>query len=117
MRPYKKIWIVLLTAALFAGCATMPSPETMNQKIAYAKATATGINTSVVQLLNADIITLDDAIRYRDMVRRVRTLLDAAGNYTVLGEQALAASSWTDANQMLLEINGILVERAQKEAR
>jgi len=114
MKKNKKIIVGLLLALIFAGCATMPTPKTTGQKIAYAKATVTGINTSIIQLLNADAITLDEAKKYRDTTGRIRILLNAADNYLSLGEQALAADSWADANQLLLEINGILLERAQR---
>jgi len=119
MFKLRKITLLLLVILMIGGysCATTPVPQTINQKIAYSKATVIGLNNSIVQLLNAKIITLDEAKKYRNITRKVRALLNATDNYISLGEIALATKSWSEVNQILLELNKILLEKAQTEKK
>jgi len=110
----QKRWMMFAAAMFIGACATMPAPKTINQKIAYAKATGEGLNRSIAQLLTSDIITVETAIKYRDMAVKARGILATAERYAALGDSALAIKSWEEANVLLLELNGILLEQAQR---
>ena len=107
-----KNWFMFAVIMFLSACMTMPAPKTVNQKIAYAKATGEGLNKSIVQLLNTDIITVDDAKRYRNEAVKVRIFLESAETYSSIGKNALAIDSWEKANTLLLDLNGILLDRA-----
>lgn len=55
--------LILVLAAAFSGCAQLglPTPQTMNEKIAAAQGSVTQVRSSATQLLVAKKITSTDA--------------------------------------------------------
>lgn len=97
-----KSWIVslvlILTACTSLGLAT---PETFNQRLAYAYGTATSVRLVAADLLKAGTITVDNAKDVQSKVDAARTSLDAAKVASGAGDLSTAESKLSTAKAVL----------------
>jgi len=110
--------LIAVSAVLFiTSCVggSILAPKTTEQRVEYARATQRGLNEGILQLSRSNLITSDQLKYFYAKSVRAKNTLDAADNYLKLGEEVLAAESWDKANLLLIELNNLLLEQAQKE--
>ena len=96
-----------------SACATIPVPQSPAQKIAYVKATLSGLNNSAVQLLQTGQIDVQTAKDYEKRALEAKEIISLAEKALAIGDNAGAMSQWELANRVLIELNQYLLERSQ----
>jgi len=100
---YKRQILALVAGvALLAGCATLPSPETNSQRLAYAEAQVTAIANSAATLYEAGV--LKDAER-----DAILSQLDSANTALDTAWIALRNGNLDTVNDVLLTVDRSLL--------
>ena len=106
-----KIPVVFVMLLFLSSCFPMiQQPQTPVQKLAYAKATITGVNNGVAELLRNKVISLSTAREYRDSIRIVRPMISAYEVSVKTGNLSNEARQWKAINGILIELNNYLME-------
>jgi hypothetical protein len=73
---------VVMVMSVMLSCATIEKyvakPETNAQRLAYVKTVIADLNNSVVDLMNANVIDLDQTRLYRQKAVQVKLVIDMA---------------------------------------
>ena len=73
-RNYAAIFLITLVSA----CASLPTPDTFNQKLAVAISTVTAVRSTATTLLQARKISADDAANVQDGANSARAGIEVA---------------------------------------
>jgi len=111
----RKILVLFVMLLFLSSCIPMMNqqPQTPIQKLAYAKATITGVNNGVASLLRSKAISISAAKEYRVNIQTVRALLVTYEISVKSGDLSTEAQQWKAINVILDELNKYLQE-AQK---
>lgn len=74
LRSVAALWLLVVVA----GCASIPTPETFNQKLAVAITTVTAVRITTTTLLQARKISADDALNVQDGANSARAGIEVA---------------------------------------
>lgn len=88
----------LLVALLVSACALMPAPESLEQRLVYAKETATAANTLIVALLDTHAIGVAQA-------RAVGGTADAVAAAVDVARLSLDAGDEVEAERQLRSLD------------
>ena len=97
-----KTFLFGLIATLMVGCASLASPETTNQKIAYVYAGLTAVTETTADMLERDRITVPVA-------KEISTQIDAGQTLLVGAREALAIPDVNKANVMVMNAQKLLL--------
>lgn len=97
-----KSFLLGLLATAIVGCASLASPETTNQKIAYVYAGLTAATETTADLLERDRITVPIAKEIDDQIGTGQVLLSNA-------RLAVNLKNMTNANDLVLSAQKILI--------
>lgn len=99
--------LVMIVCFMAVGCASlggkMVTPETTEEKLAYAEATLTGLTLTATQLNDAHLITLEQAKETENLITKVELALR-------LGRVALNGKDDKTALDQLITIQSFLLE-------
>lgn len=95
--------LLLFAFALLVGCAQLgvPTPDTVNQKIAVATVTVTSVRNTAATLVTAGKISPDDAENVQKQADTAREGLNVAR--TLGGKDPLAADNKVEAVTVILK--------------
>ena len=103
----RKALLLIILPVFLMSCAQMgiKAPETIQDRINMSKATLTGMNDSVTQLLQAGLISKKDAQDYLRQSQGVRGILGNAQLLLIAKDRQTAMDKWAEANALLIELN------------
>lgn len=97
---------LLVVASLLAGCSALglQSPESFNERLAYATATTSAVYDSIAQATRAGDIAPDDAEDLIEIADRARDLLISARAIRDAGQEAEASRQLALALAIVTEV-------------
>ncbi len=112
LNPYT--YVMALLCALLVACAQLglPTPDTMNEKIAAAQVSVTQLRTSATQLLQAGKISSSDATNVLTTTDAARAGIDVAR--TVSAQDPAAAQAKLTATVAVLSALQVYLASKQK---
>ena len=110
MKTLRYAWVYFL---LLAGCASLglQSPETLNQKLAYAYSQVTAARQGATSALNAGQMNVDDAKHVQAMADEARKGLDLAKTYAASGNTQAATTQLQLEQGALLALQTYLASK------
>jgi hypothetical protein len=97
-----KAFLIGLLTTVIVGCASLASPETTNQKIAYVYAGFTAVTETTADMLERDRITVPVA-------QEISTQIDAGQSLLVGAREALTVQEINKANVMVMNAQKLLL--------
>lgn len=111
----RKILVLAVAMIFLMSCASMMVvPKTGEQRIAYVKATLTGLNNSAASLVKAGTLSTEDAKQYEKEALKVKMLVSYAEISLKKGDDTVIFQRWNDINNLLVELNKYLLERSKR---
>lgn len=110
MKVFKNVFTALMLA-LTAACASMPAPQSLDQKIAYSQATLTGVINAGATATEAGSLKVSDAIWLKSQTDRAGAMIAAARTFARLQRPGEAATQLEQARDLLIELNKFLTTK------
>lgn len=105
-RNYAAYFVLLL----LASCASLPTPDTFNERLAVAISAVTAVRTTTTALLQAKKITPDDAQNVQDGANTARAGIEVARTMAKVNVAA-ADNRLTAVSTALTALNAYLATR------
>jgi hypothetical protein len=114
--PFRKSIIMILTMvivmSMMMSCETMQKyiakPETNVQRLAYVKTVLADLNNSAVDLMNANVITLDQTKIYRQKAVQVKLVIDMAESAFQFKDIEAGEKNLAVAEQMITDLEALV---------
>jgi hypothetical protein len=110
---YTLIFVSCILSVLLHGCVTQQTQYAFNDGLDDAVQLHTGLTNTITAALNAKLISVEDAKRFRDLARTSREVLNAAD---LLAETDLSSAQGQLelAQAILIELEQYLLERSNQ---
>lgn len=106
-----KKFLVGLCLLVATGCASIATPNTYNQKLAYAESTAEAVLQTTYDLLQRDRISVPTAKKVDEQMDNVRLLLDNAKIAASVKDAKSFSGYLEQANKILIQLQTTLQEQ------
>jgi hypothetical protein len=106
-----KKFLVGLCLLAATGCASIATPNTYNQRLAYVEATSTAILQTTHDLLKRDRISVPTAIKVDEQMENVNLLISNAKIAASVKDTKTAAGYLEQANKILIQLQTTLQEQ------
>lgn len=101
-------------AAILAGCASAPKPETARQSLAYADASFAAVVQTASDLRDRGILTTDQRARLTDLIHQGNSALETAHTALAAGDTATVRGKLAVVNSLLDQVRTMIAEAAHE---
>jgi hypothetical protein len=103
---------VIMVMSVMVSCETMQKyiakPETNAQRLAYVKTVIADLNNSVVDLMNANVIDLDQTRLYRQKAVQVKLVIDMSESAFQFKDIEAGEKNLAVAEQMIKDLEALV---------